>query len=77
VLAGCQIRGAGKITINGAFFEKESPGIVGATDVIVSAEGSLVGAVEQPSEELTRFAFEPGCKLRMKISKGAGKAGGA
>jgi hypothetical protein len=26
----------------------------------------MVGAVEQPAES-TRFAFEPGCYLRMKI----------
>ncbi len=66
VLNGCQIRGAGKITIHGKFVERESPGIVGPTQLVVSARGSLVGAVEQPTE-LTRFAFEPGCMLRMKI----------
>jgi hypothetical protein len=66
VLSGCQITGAGNITIHGKFFESASPGIVGATQLIVSAGGSLVGAVEQP-ETWTRFAFEPGCRLRMKI----------
>ena len=33
---------------------------------MVTSEGQLVGAVEQ-APELTRFAFEPGCRLRMKI----------
>jgi uncharacterized protein YjbI with pentapeptide repeats len=66
VLSGCQIRGAGKITIHGKFVERESPGIAGVTQLVVSSGGSLVGAVEQPAE-LTRFAFEPGCMLRMKI----------
>jgi hypothetical protein len=66
VLSDCQIKGGGSITINGHFFEKQSPGIVGAEQVIVSAGGALVGAVEQPPHS-TRFAFEPGCKLRMKI----------
>ncbi|MGH7329849.1 MAG: pentapeptide repeat-containing protein, partial [Polyangiaceae bacterium] len=66
VLSGCQITGAGNITINGKFIERDSPGIVGASQLIVSSGGSLVGAVEQPPE-WTRFAFEPGCVLRMKI----------
>ena len=35
----------------------------------MSSGGSLVGAVEQPAEK-TRFAFEPGCMLRMKIQQG-------
>ncbi len=68
VLSGCQIRGAGKIAIHGKFVERESPGIAGVTQLVVSAGGSLVGAVEQPAD-LTRFAFEPGCMLRMKIQQ--------
>ena len=73
-LAGCQLRGAGRITVHGKFVEKESPGIAGATQLVVSAGGSLIGAVEQPPE-LTRFAFEPGCYLRMKISQHKKKDG--
>jgi hypothetical protein len=69
VLSGCQVKGAGRITIHGKFVERESPGIVGASQLIVSAGGSLVGAVEQPPDQ-TRFAFEPGCMLRMKIQQG-------
>jgi hypothetical protein len=69
VLNGCQVTGAGKITIHGKFVERESPGIAGATQLVVSSVGSLVGAVEQPPER-TRFAFEPGCHLRMKIQQG-------
>ncbi len=68
VLSGCQIRGAGRITIHGKFVEQETPGIVGVTQLVVSAAGSLVGAVEQPPEQ-TRFAFEPGCMLRVKIQQ--------
>jgi uncharacterized protein YjbI with pentapeptide repeats len=66
MLSGCQIRGAGKITVHGKFVERESPGIVGVTQLVVSAGGSIVGTVEQPADN-TRFAFEPGCILRMKI----------
>ncbi len=69
VLNGCQVKGAGKITIHGKFVEQESPGIAGATQLVVSSVGSLTGAVEQPPER-TRFAFEPGCHLRMKIQQG-------
>jgi uncharacterized protein YjbI with pentapeptide repeats len=65
-LSGCQIRGAGKLTIHGKFIERESPGITGVNQLVVTAGGSLHGAVEQPAD-LTRFAFEPGCILRMKI----------
>jgi uncharacterized protein YjbI with pentapeptide repeats len=68
VLQGCQIKGSGNVTINGKFIENESPGIVGVSQLIVTSGGSLIGAVKQPSEP-TRFGFEPGCKLRMKISK--------
>jgi uncharacterized protein YjbI with pentapeptide repeats len=68
ILNGCQIRGAGRITIHGKFVEQESPGIVGATQLVVSSQGSLVAAIEQPPE-MTRFAFEPGCMLRVKIQQ--------
>ena len=42
--------------------------IVGAEQLVVSAGGALVAAVEQPAHS-TKFAFEPGCKLRMKITQ--------
>jgi uncharacterized protein YjbI with pentapeptide repeats/cytoskeletal protein CcmA (bactofilin family) len=66
VLSGCQIAGEGRITVHGHFFERESPGIAGVTQLVVSAGGALVGAVRQPAEGTT-FGFEPGCRLRMKI----------
>jgi len=74
VLDGCQIKGAGNITIKGKFFEAtgnkkmSGPAVQGAHSLIVASTGSMVGAVQQPAE-LTRFAFEPGCKLRVKITK--------
>jgi uncharacterized protein YjbI with pentapeptide repeats len=88
VLSGCQITGAGNITINGKFFEAGGngrkgsgggPAIVGAHQLVVSATGAMIGAVQQP-QELTRFAFEPGCQLRMKImmaKEGSGNGNGA
>jgi len=69
ILAGCQISGFGKIVINGHYYERSAPGIVGPREVIVTAGGTLVGAVEQAADDGTRFSFEPGSRLRMKISK--------
>jgi hypothetical protein len=68
VLADCKISGGGKIVIHGQFFERESPGIDGAREVIVSGRGALVASVKQ-AEELTRFGFERGSRLRVKIIK--------
>jgi uncharacterized protein YjbI with pentapeptide repeats len=68
VLADCKISGAGSITVNGQFFESESPGIVGPRELVVSGGGALVASVKQ-SEALTRFAFERGSRLRVKIVK--------
>jgi len=74
VLADCNITGGGSITINGQFFEKQSPGIVGPRELTVSEKGALVASVQQ-SPGLTRFRFERGSRLRVKIVKG--KDGGS
>src|SRR5262249_29334621 len=66
VLADCEIAGAGNITIHGKFFERQSPGIVGPRQVLVSARGAVVSAVAQHQQQ-TRFSFEKGCQLRMKV----------
>ena len=68
VLADCQITGGGDITIDGHFFERKSPGIVGAQQLVVTSAGTLVGTIQQ-SAEPTRFAFERGCRLRMKVTQ--------
>jgi uncharacterized protein YjbI with pentapeptide repeats len=68
VLKACEIVGGGRITVHGRFFERASPGIAGVRSVTVSGSGSIVGGLEQ-SEEATLFAFEPGCRLRVKILK--------
>lgn len=70
VLKDCEIRGKGNITIHGRFFERKAPGIVGPRSLVVSARGAMVGAIEQ-SEESTVFAFQPGCRLRVKILRPA------
>jgi uncharacterized protein YjbI with pentapeptide repeats len=66
VLADCEIVGAGCITVHGKFFERAAPGIVGARKLMVSARGAVVSAIAQ-NAELTGFAFESGCQLRVKI----------
>jgi hypothetical protein len=66
VLKNCEIAGSGKITVHGRFFERSSPGIVGAKSIVVSARGAVVGGIEQ-APEATVFAFEPGSRLRVKI----------
>jgi uncharacterized protein YjbI with pentapeptide repeats len=68
VLADCHIEGAGSITVHGQFFERESPGIVGPRELVVSNAGALVASVKQ-NAELTRFGFERGSRLRVKIVK--------
>ena len=73
VLADCNIAGAGSITVNGQFFERESPGIVGPRELVVSRGGALVASVQQVPA-LTRFRFERGSRLRVKIVNGRAAA---
>ena len=68
VLKACEIIGNGRITVHGRFFERATPGISGARSVTVSGTGAMVGGLEQ-AEGATIFAFEPGCRLRVKILK--------
>jgi hypothetical protein len=70
VLSQCRISGGGNITIHGQFFERESPGIRGPKTLVVSETGALVGAIEQ-APGATQFAFQPGCRLRVKILRSA------
>jgi len=66
VLKSCSIVGDGRVIVHGRFFERQSPGIAGVRSLFVSSRGGLVGGIEQVSGG-TNFAFEPGCRLRMKI----------
>lgn len=66
VLADCEIAGAGRITVHGKFFERETPGIIGPRVLAVSAGGAVVAAIAQ-NVDATQFAFEMGCQLRVKI----------
>jgi uncharacterized protein YjbI with pentapeptide repeats len=66
LLKDCSVAGSGKIVVHGRFFERSSPGIVGARSLHVSSRGGLVAGIEQAPDS-TVFAFEPGCRLRVKI----------
>ena len=68
VLAGCQINGSGDVTVHGHFFQRRSPGIVGVRTLRVTSQGALVASVEQ-HEATTRFAFEKGSRLRLRIAR--------
>ena len=68
VLADCKISGDGSVTVHGHFFERESPGIVGAREVMVSATARWWRRCSS-ARTLTRFAFERGSRLRVKIIK--------
>jgi hypothetical protein len=66
VLSDCKVIGPGTLIIAGKFYEREPPGIIGPMQLVVSTGGCLVAEVEQAAP-LTRFAFEPGSNLRVKI----------
>jgi hypothetical protein len=66
VLADCNVSGEGTLIVHGAFFERTSPGIAGIARLSVTQSGTVSAAVAQKSTS-TRFDFEPGCRLRMKI----------
>ena len=68
VLQDCKIVGRGSVTIHGRFFESESPGIVEPRELVVTARGAVIAAVQQGPEP-TQFSFERGCRLRMKIKR--------
>lgn len=66
VLKHCKVSGSGNMTVHGRFLEGQSPGITGAKRIVVSARGGIAGTVQQASQP-TLFAFEPGCRLRVKV----------
>jgi hypothetical protein len=69
VLEGCRILGAGDILVRGRVTESGSePSIVGPRRLVVATGGSLVATIKQPPEQ-TRFGFEPGCHLHLKITR--------
>ncbi len=70
VLKDCNVSGAGTITVHGYFSEGRAPGLKGPSTLVVSSVGSVVSSIEQADGQ-TAFAFEPGCRLRLKIKEAA------
>ncbi len=66
VLQGCNVNGSGRLTVHGFFSEGKAPGIAGARQIYVSAHGGVNATVQQLLQP-TRFGFEPGCRLRLRI----------
>lgn len=65
-LVDCRVIGGGSITVQGKFFEGQSPGIVRPRALVVRAGGCVDSAVEQ-ADTHTKFGFESGCNLRLRI----------
>jgi len=66
-LHGCRITGPGEIVVHGSFVHNDgSPSIVGPRCVTVGRSGEIAGTLEQ-HVDLTRFAIESGCALRLKV----------
>jgi hypothetical protein len=68
LLERCQIRG-GNVEIHGCFLERDRPGFIEPSSLIVSASGSVAATIHQPADK-TRFAFARGCRLRLNIKQG-------
>jgi hypothetical protein len=64
-LVDCTVTG-GRVHIIGTFLERRSPALIGTSELLVSSVGALAATVQQPAES-TRFAFERGCRLRVRI----------
>jgi hypothetical protein len=69
VLEGCTIAGDGELVVLGRFAQAgEKPGIVGLKQVLVGSSGTVISTIQQPPS-LTRFGFDRGCQLQLKIRK--------
>jgi uncharacterized protein YjbI with pentapeptide repeats len=69
VLDRCRVQGPGDLVIHGKFAQEDGePSIVGPRSLFVGAAGVVDGAVQQHPDR-TRFGFECGCEMRLKILK--------
>jgi hypothetical protein len=67
ILEDCTITG-GRLRVLGQFKELRSPGLDGPSEFSVSAKGRVSATLAQ-AKQGTQFAFERGCRLRLKIVK--------
>jgi hypothetical protein len=69
VLQDCHISGPGDVIVRGKFKQDEStPSIVGPRTLFVGETGQMHCAIKQHVER-TRFGFEEGCEMQVRILK--------
>jgi len=66
LLRDCRITGEGVVLVHGRLLNRAKNTPVTARVFLVGAEGTAVGTVQQPAGK-PRFAFDPGCVLRLRI----------
>lgn len=66
-LRDCQITGRGVILVHGRMLNDDGKALTIPKVFFVGSTGTAVGTIKQP-QGLTRFGFEPGCVLRLKIT---------
>lgn len=67
VLRDCRVAGQGVIFVHGRMLNGSGKALTTPKVFFVGASGTAVGTIQQP-KGFTRFGFEPGCSLRLKIS---------
>jgi hypothetical protein len=68
VMRDCRIEGEGIILVHGQMLNHASESLAIPKVFFVASTGTAVGTIKQP-RGLTRFGFEPGCNLKLKIRK--------
>jgi hypothetical protein len=66
VIRDCRISGEGNVLIQGQMLNRNGNTPTTSKTFFVGSTGTAVGTIQQP-RDLTRFGFEPGCTLRLKI----------
>lgn len=67
VLRDCRVAGPGGLYVHGQIRNGSDEALTMPKVFFVGASGSVVATIQQPSG-LTRFGFEPGCSVRLKIT---------
>jgi hypothetical protein len=69
LMLGCVVTG-GRLVLHGRFTQGDRVGLVGPKRLVASSTAIVCSTIEQP-ETRTEFAFERGCRLRVKIKQPA------
>jgi hypothetical protein len=68
VLRDCRVEGRGVVLVHGQMLNDSGKALTIPKVFFVGATGTAVGTIQQPPG-LTRFGFEPGCCLRLQITR--------